>query len=253
MRYERMRPSQIRDAIARGLPFVLPIGVQEYHGEHLPLGMDLLAVTCALDRLEGQAEIVILPPFAYGAASYAVAGPEGGTVHVDAGAILPFAQALFAGLLRVGLRNIHGVIHHQTENFAQGMPTDLAFRLAARQAVFAHLEATRGEGWWGGAGMAGYYEGAEDNPFNWISIHPLLPPGADYVFDHAGRGETALMLALAPETVDMGKMVANDRWYTATAPLASVAEGEKGVAIIMAHLRQVLGLGVWARASGGGI
>lgn len=253
MRYERMRPGQIRDAIARNVPFVLPIGVQEYHGEHLPLGMDLLAVTCALDRLQGQAEIVILPPFAYGAASYAVAGPEGGTVHVDAGAILPFAQALFAGLLRVGLRNIHGVIHHQTENFAQGMPTDLAFRLAARQAVFAHLEATRGEGWWGGAGMAGYYDGPADNPFNWISIHPLLPPGADYVFDHAGQGETALMLALAPDTVDVGQLGANDSWYTRTAPLATAAQGEAGVAIILAHLRDMLGLAPAVGASGGDI
>ena len=244
MRYDRMRPAQIRDAIARGIPFVLPIGVQEYHGEHLPLGMDLLAVTCALDRLETQCEIVILPPFAYGAASYAVAGPEGGTVHVDAGAILPFAQGLFTGLLRVGLRHIHGVIHHQTENFVQGMPTDLAFRLAARQAVFAHLEATRGMGWWGRDGMADYYDGhaVGDNPFNWISIHPLLPPGADYIFDHAGQGETALMLALAPDTVDMGQIAANDSWYTATAALGTAGYGEQGVTIILAHLRQVLGL-----------
>ena len=240
MRYDRMRPAQLRDAIARGVPFVLPIGVQEYHGEHLPLGMDLLAVTCALDLIEP--EIVILPPFAYGAASYAVAGPETGTVHVDAGAILPFATALFAGLLRTGLRNIHGVIHHQTENFAQGMPTDLAFRLAAKQAVFAHVEALRGPGWWGRAAMADYYDGPADNPFNWISIHPLLPPGADYVFDHAGQGETALMLALAPDTVDLGQMGANDSWYTQTAPLATVAQGKAGVAIILAHLRQVLGL-----------
>ena len=240
MRYERMRPDQLRDAIARGLPFVLPMGVQEYHGEHLPLGMDLLAVTCALDLLEP--EIVILPPFAYGAASYAVAGAETGTVHVDAGAILPFAQGLFAGLLRVGLRNIHGVIHHQTENFAQGMPTDLAFRLAAKQAIFAHVEATRGPGWWGAAGMADYYDGPADNPFAWISIHPLLPPGADYVFDHAGQGETALMLALAPDTVDLGQMATNESWYTRTAPLATAAQGEAGVAIILAHLRQVLGV-----------
>ncbi len=251
MRYDRMRPAQIRDAIARNIPFVLPIGVQEYHGEHLPLGMDLLAVTCALDLIEP--EIVILPPFAYGAASYAVAGPVGGSVHVDAGAILPFAQSLFTGLLRVGLRNIHGVIHHQTENFAQGMPTDLAFRLAAKQAVFAQVEASRGNGWWGRAGMADYYDGPADNPFAWISIHPLLPPGADYLFDHAGQGETALMLALAPDTVDLEQMAANDSWYTATAPLGTVAEGERGVAIILAHLRQVLGLGPKAGASGGGI
>ena len=243
MQFERMRPPQIRAAVAAGIPFVLPIGVQEYHGEHLPVGMDLLAVTETLARLGD--EIVLLPAFAWGAASHAVAAPQGsGTVHVDSAALLPFARALFAGLLATGLRNIHGVIHHQTENFAQGMPTDLAFRLAAREAVFAHLEATRGQGWWGKGEMAEYYEGhaAGDNPFNWISIHPLLPQGHAYIFDHAGEGETSLMLALAPSTVDMAASTANDSWYTATAPRATAATGESGVAIMLSHLRQVLGL-----------
>ena len=44
MRYELMRPSQIREAIKRRTPVVLPLGVLEYHSEHLPVGMDTLAV-----------------------------------------------------------------------------------------------------------------------------------------------------------------------------------------------------------------
>ncbi len=55
MRYELMLPHQIRAAIAANTPVVLPIGVLEYHGEHLPLGMDTLAVTRMLDRLEAGA------------------------------------------------------------------------------------------------------------------------------------------------------------------------------------------------------
>ncbi len=247
MRYELMRPAEIGEAIAAGVPFVLPIGVMEYHGGHLPVGMDLLAVTRVLDRLEREAEIVILPPFAYGAASYAVAGPEGtGTVHVDAEAILPFARAFFLGLLRAGLRNVHGVIHHQTENFAQGMPTDLAFRLAARQAVFGHLEATRGQGWWGGAGMESYYadHAQGENPFNWIRVHPLMPAGMEFPFDHAGEGETSLMMALAPETVAPELVGEGDHWWTETARRASAATGERGVALVLDHLRQVIGCAV---------
>ena len=245
MRLELMRPHQIRAAIAANTPAVMAIGVQEYHGEHLPVGVDLLAVTRCLDRLEG--EVIVLPPFAYGAASHAVAGPVGtGTLHVDAAAFLPFAQGLFAALLDVGFRNIHGVIHHQTENFGQGMPTDLTFRLAARQAVFGHLERERGLGWWGKGDMAGYYEGhaGGDNPFNWIRIHPLMPAEVATVlpFDHAGEGETALMLALAPETVEVGRMAQNDTWYTATAPRATRAQGEAGVALILDHLKTLLGL-----------
>jgi creatinine amidohydrolase/Fe(II)-dependent formamide hydrolase-like protein len=247
MRLELMRPHQIRDAIARNLPALLPIGVIEYHGEHLGVGMDLLAVTRVLDRLEREAEVVILPPFAYGAASHAVAGPEGtGTLHVDAGALLPTAEALFAGLLRIGFRNIHGIIHHQTENFAAGMPTDLAFRLAARQATFRFLEASRGEGWWGRAEMRDYYsdQAAGADPFGWIALHPLMPAEviAQHPFDHAGAGETALMLALAPEAVEMERLTDNRGWFTETAGQATAEMGERGVALILAHLRRVLGL-----------
>jgi creatinine amidohydrolase len=247
MRFELMRPHQIREAIARNLPVVLPLGVMEYHGEHMGVGMDLLAVTRVLDRLEREAPIVILPPFAYGAASYAVEGPEGtGTLHVDAGKIAPFAQEMFAGLLRIGFRNIHGIIHHQSENFAAGMPTDLAFRFAGRQAVFRHLERERGEGWWGRAEMRDYYaqHDAGTDPFNWIRVHPLMSAEvtAVYPFDHAGVGETALMLALAPEVVEMDRMAENRGWYTEGADAATADLGERGVALILDHLRAVLGL-----------
>lgn len=241
--FARLRPHQLQEAIAADTPVVLPIGVMEYHGQHLPAGVDLLAVTEVLARLGDQ--IITLPPFAYGAASHAVAGPDGtGTLHIDAAAILPVAEGLFTALLKAGFRNIRGVIHHQTEGFDQGMPTDLAFRLAGRNAIMRFLEATRGPGWWGDRGMQDYYarqaEGAD--PFNWIQIHPLFPKGAAFPFDHAGKGETALMQALAPETVDVGRAGDGDHWYTEDASEASAEMGERGVQIALAHLRQVLGL-----------
>jgi creatinine amidohydrolase/Fe(II)-dependent formamide hydrolase-like protein len=245
MRYELMLPHQIRRAIAEGWPVVLPVGVLEYHGEHLPVGMDTLAVTRVLERLEPERDIVLLPAFTYGAASYAVEGPDGsGSLHVDAELLLPLARAMFAGLLRIGFRNIHFIIHHQTENFAAGMPTDLAFKLAARQAIFAFLEQSRGEGWWGRGDMAGYYaeQAVGDDPFNWIKGHPLLTAEliARYPFDHAGIGETSLMLALCPEAVDLARLDAG-KWYTRSAAGASAELGERGVAMILGHLRAALG------------
>ena len=129
MRYELMLPHQIRTAIAENWPVVLPLGVLEYHGEHMAVGMDTLAVVKMLELVEKEMNLVILPPFYYGAASYAVEPPEGnGSVQVDGGTLAPFAEALFFSLLRIGFRNIHAIIHHQTENFAAGMPTDLAFK-----------------------------------------------------------------------------------------------------------------------------
>lgn len=244
MRYELMLPHQIREAIAGNWPVVLPLGVLEYHGEHLAVGMDTLAVVRLLDILEGEMNIVILPPFYYGAASYAVEPPEGnGSLHVDAGKLFPFAEEMFRGLLRIGFRNIHFFIHHQTENFAAGMPTDLAFKFAARQAVFAFLEKAHGEGWWGSEKMADYYarQSTGNDPFNWIKGHPLMTPEiiAQFPFDHAAQGETSLMLALCPEGVEMERL-SDDKWYTRSARDASPELGARGRDLILEHMRQML-------------
>lgn len=244
MRYELMLPHQLREAIDKNWPVILPLGVLEYHGEHLGLGMDTLAVIRILDRLEKEKPVVILPPFYYGAASYAVEAPERkGSVHVDSESIAPFAKSLFRGLLRVGFRNIHGFIHHQSENFTAGMPTDLAFKFVGRQAIFEILEKERGEGWWGSKSMADYYaqHAAGSDPFNWIKIHPLMTKEiiAQYPFDHAGIGETSLMMALCPEAVDMSRLN-KEEWYSLSAEGASKDIGERGVSLILDHMRAVL-------------
>ena len=152
-----MLPYQIRKAIERNDPAALPLGVVEYHAEHLPLGVDCFTCINALERIEKRRpELVVLPPFYYGSASLAVAAPEGnGTVHVDSLRLIPVAEDIFRGLLRVGFRNIHAFIAHQTEEFEQGMPTDLAFRTAAKRVIFEWLEKESGEGWKRRAAKAG--------------------------------------------------------------------------------------------------
>ncbi len=246
MRYELMLPHQIRTAIAERWPAVLPLGVLEYHGEHMAVGMDTLAVTTMLDIVEKDAELIILPPFYYGAASYAVEPPEGnGSLHVAAGVLQPLAQEMFKGLLRIGFRNIHFFIHHQTENFTAGMPTDLAFKFGARQAIFEFLERERGEGWWGDEKMANYYaeQAGGDDPFNWIKGHPSITPEifGQYPFDHAGQGETSLMMALCPDAVDM-QHFNKEKWYSRSAADASAELGAKGRDLILAGMRRALGL-----------
>ena len=248
MRLEMMLPHQLRTAIDGNWPVVLPVGVLEYHGEHLALGLDTLVVIRTLERLEAEIDMVLLPPFHYGAASYAVAPPErNGSLQVDAEALYPLARAMFAGLLRIGFTNIHFVVHHQSENFTAGMPTDLAFKLGARQAIFDHLETVRGEGWWGEEAMADYYaeHAGGTDPFNWIKGHPLMSAEiiARFPFDHAGVGETSLLMALCPEGVDMDRLP-DGKWYTRSAADASPELGERGLGLILDHLRRALGAGV---------
>lgn len=244
MRYELMFPEQIRDAIDRNIPVVLALGVLEYHGEHLSPGVDTLLVVRALDLLEKELPLIILPPFYYGASSFAVEPPErNGTVHVDTGILQPFARQLFYNLLRIGFRNIHVFVHHQCENFSDGMPTDLSFKLAAKQEIFAFIEKQNGEGWWGDQSFADYYENhaSGDNPFNWINIHPFMSTEAQAEFpvDHAGAQETSLMMAFCPEAVDM-KRYSAEKWYSRTAEHATLDYGNRAKEVILRHLKSKL-------------
>ena len=193
MRYELMRPSQIREAIEKRTPVVLPLGVLEYHAEHLPVGMDTLAVERALYEYEKIAEIVILPSFYWGASSRAVAPCEGrGSIPVNSQALVPIAREIFRGLLDVGFRNIHTIIHHQSEDFNAGMPTDLAFRLASRQVIMEFLEEKRAMA--GGAipQPSSYYDDHDNLTrirSSGIQNHALMDAEvfAKYPFDHAGE------------------------------------------------------------------
>ena len=237
MRYEKMLPYQLRNAIKEQVPLAVPIGVLEYHSEHLALGVDAHVVARILERLETEhPEMVLFPTFYLGTASYAVAGPgNNGTVNVDSNAVQILAENLFRALLAIGFRNIHGFCFHQSENFEQGMPTDLAFRAAARRVIFEFLEQQQGQGWWGNEAMSNYYDG--NNPFDWIMIHGMADAEIQrrYPEDHAGRMETSLMLALAPEEVDLTHFSAAP-WYSRNATTATRQYGEE---IVQAYLQRM--------------
>lgn len=244
MRYEMMFPHQLRRAIDENWPVVLPLGVLEYHGEHCVNGVDTLLVVRAFEALEKEMNLVLLPPFWYGAASFAVGVPDrNGTIPVSAEALIPFAKQLFTQLLRVGFRNIHAFVHHQSENFEVGMPTDLAFRFAARQVLFEHQDRVAGEGWWGRPEMKDYYASHEagKDPFSWIGIHPFMSPELQkkWPVDHAGIQETSLMMAFCPEGVDMarhdGKL-----WYCESAKQANLEYGMEARRAILASLKKML-------------
>jgi creatinine amidohydrolase len=92
--------------------------------------------------------------------------------------------------------------------------------------------------------MAGYYasQAQAADPFNWIKGHPLLTAEAirQFPFDHAGQGETSLLLAFCPEAVEMDR-IDDDRWYTRSARDASAELGARGRELILAHMREALG------------
>ena len=80
-------------AAARSLPRSRVAGFVLFQALLIYLTAGGYEVIKALELFEKEADIVILPPFYYGAASYAVAAPQGsGTVQVGGNVLAPFAE-----------------------------------------------------------------------------------------------------------------------------------------------------------------
>ena len=88
--------------------------------------------------------------------------------------------------------------------------------------------------------MSDYYAEHESgsDPFNWVKIHPLMDSEIikNYIFDHAGEGETSLLMALAPDGVEIDRVSENKTWYTKSVPNSSKNKGELVVSKIVKSL-----------------
>lgn len=206
---------ELEDAKRRKVPFIISIGTIEYHGKHLSYGTDTMVVNGVIRELEKQKELVVCPPIWYGVASYAVAGPESGTIHVDVDAYENYIYCILKSLVYGGVKNIYCIVHHQTESL---MPMELACHKAAKKVIMEYMEDTKGIGWWGSNDYVDYYEnlGSGDDPFSYIKVIPLLNKeavemnGGD---DHAGKYESSMMYALYPEHVDLERTKENTEWF----------------------------------------
>ncbi len=250
MKLELLLPHQLRQALRDRTPLVIPAGTIEYHGEHLGLGTDTLVVQRALERLEREIPLIIAPAFYYGPASYSVAGPEDGTLDVNVDRFQAHLRDVLRGFLATGFRNLHVIIHHQYEQGIE-LPEALAFKQAAATLIFEFMEAEHGRGWWGREDNADFYDtlAEDDNPWNWIQVHPLMHPRvqAQTGYDHAGLHETSLLMALCPEATDLACLEPGQHWYTDSAVGASREYGEKMVVLILEQLREELSGGTEPR------
>jgi creatinine amidohydrolase/Fe(II)-dependent formamide hydrolase-like protein len=239
MKLELGLPRELGDAKQRRVPLILPVGTIEYHGPHCSLGCDTQIVVGLLEQLEREMEIIIAPPVWYGVASYAVAGPEQNTVHVDADIFENYIYTILKSWLYGGWRNIYLVIHHQYENETL-LPMTLACMKAAKKLTFEYLEETRGRAWWGDNKNAAFYSELEksDSPWNWITVLPCMSKAAQNAtgYDHAGKWECSLLGALCPEAVQLERIADSDAWFIQS---AAEANHETGYKMIQASLRDL--------------
>ena len=213
-------------------PILIPIGTIEYHSTTCPYGTDALIAKGMIDEVAKRMDCVVMPTVWYGVSSYAVAGPEKNSIHVDCDTFEQYIYSILKSLLYAGFnRNIYLIIAHQTEDFN---PMELACKKAARKLIFDYLDDTKGYGWWGKNENKEFYQSisAEDNPWNWIQVmtnRGLVPNTIEKwgcKNDHAGRSECSSMEFLYPNSIKIDRLKDTDDWFAQDAINMDVEMGK---------------------------
>lgn len=161
---------------------LLPVAAIEQHGPHLPVAVDSAIVLGvlgrALDKLAADIPCYVLPPLYYGKSNEHIRFP--GTLTLTAGTLLAVLAEIADSVARAGFRKLALVNSHG------GQPQ--VVQIAAREARLRHPSLT------------------VFPTFIWAVPHcgnELVPARESTYGIHAGALETALLLALLPQTVDM--------------------------------------------------
>lgn len=122
-RWEELTAGDFRDAIAKSQgACVLPFGIIEKHGPHLPLGTDLLNVRYVVERAAQQEYVVVFPE--YFAGQIFEARHEPGTIAYSPELQLRLLQETTDEMARNGCKKViivngHGGNEHLLPYFAQ--------------------------------------------------------------------------------------------------------------------------------------
>ena len=241
MYLDKCFPREINAAKENRTPVVMVGGTVEYHGPHCAYGCDTLIAEGLIARLAQKKDIIIAPTVNYSPASYAVADETSGTVHIEEDVFEAYLFQIFMNMLCAGLRNIYVVIHHQFEQ-ENLMPMTLSYMKAAKRATMRYLEKTMGQGWWGSESFSDYYEnlGGGDDPFSWIKVIPTMSTEVQNAtgYDHAGKFECSILMALYPEAVKLERLGDIKHWFTESAAEASSELGEEMVRLSLEYLEE---------------
>ena len=160
---------------------IVPVGAQEAHGPHLPLGADQFQAEVTAAALADRVDGLVAPTVAYGSAPGARRFP--GTVSLSIAQLEGYAEGVIGELARSGVRRIlvlsgHGERGHMA-----------ALREAADHAMQAH--------------PAARVVVLCDYDFVYELRGKESPPGDG----HAGLLETSRVMALTPELVGSARPV----------------------------------------------
>jgi creatinine amidohydrolase len=182
MKWEELTSPQFERAVKEcGGVCLLPIGVIEKHGEHLPLGTDLFIAREIACRAAAIEPAIVFPPYFLTQIFEARHTP--GTVGIDSQVMYDLLQTVCDEIARNGLKkiilvNAHGGNRYFLPHFVMlqlERPRDYAVYLPTEQAWMADEELSK----------------------TWQQMKECKIRD-----DHAGELETSMILALRPELVE---------------------------------------------------
>lgn len=168
-RYSELHPSELAELTESGATAVLPWGALEWHGDHLPLGLDGIVAEWFASRLADSIGGVLLPGIWLPVTTL----PHRFSLQVDTETLRRIGGDTIEGLARAGFASLAIVTGH----YAQGHLWEL-------------------------------YELARHAPIPTYVGTPLEPLGDDDLLDHAAAIETSQLLAVQPELVRLGSLPA---------------------------------------------
>lgn len=165
-----MKPAELRRVVDDIGVAVLPIGALEWHGSHLPLGLDGMLAEAFAERLADSVDGVLLPTLYTPMTTL----PHELSLAVRSEIFRGILYDTLNGLKAAGFRTVCLVSGH----YAQGHLVEMYE--AATQFIGAELYV--------------------------IAAAPLEVLEDDSLLDHAGRWETAQLMALRPDLIDLGSL-----------------------------------------------
>jgi creatinine amidohydrolase len=162
-----------------GAVALLPIGSTEAHGPHLPLSVDVVIAeeVCRRAALQLKADVVQFPSVTYALTDFAA--PFAGTVTLSAETARLMLEGIISGIASAGFSTIALVNHHLEPAHFRVVHQAAKIVVSSKVVVPDHRRAPTGP----------------------ELGHEFMHGGS-----HAGNYETSLMLAAAPQLVDVEAM-----------------------------------------------
>jgi creatinine amidohydrolase len=190
---EEMTWPEVREAVERGLPVVLPVGATEQHGPHLPLNTDCLIPVGIAREVARRLPLVIAPPVRFGAKSRPLSGGGEsfpGTISLSGHTLIDTLHEVLAALVRSGFTRLCLQNWHFENSGYLWEAADLTARVHRDLRIVVL-----------------------DRPFPAFTpeqLAELVPPDhPGWNVEHASSMETSLMLVLHPELVRLD-LIADD-------------------------------------------